>query len=173
MHSVQALYCNWDCHWDCLRILGISKKALTLNNSSIRSTVLTSKKNNYTMRSKQRKYLLFRAYKYTANISQYQVQKKRNTAFLNLFNKNIKDYNGKICCKSIFTVFYLQKMQSAYFAFSRPIERKGRSCAGPQTMFDIFWIRGWDIICGPAQDRPLRSGSNMYCLSHTYLRRSG
>ena len=22
MHSVQALYCNWDCHWDCLRILG-------------------------------------------------------------------------------------------------------------------------------------------------------
>jgi len=23
MHSVQALYCNWDCHWDCLRILGI------------------------------------------------------------------------------------------------------------------------------------------------------
>jgi len=21
MHSVQALYCNWDCHWDCLRIL--------------------------------------------------------------------------------------------------------------------------------------------------------
>ena len=24
MHSVQALYCNWDCHWDCLRILGFS-----------------------------------------------------------------------------------------------------------------------------------------------------
>ena len=24
MHSVQALYCNWDCHWDCLRILGLS-----------------------------------------------------------------------------------------------------------------------------------------------------
>ena len=24
MHSVQALYCNWDCHWDCLRILGIT-----------------------------------------------------------------------------------------------------------------------------------------------------
>ena len=23
MHSVQALYCNWDCHWDCLRILGL------------------------------------------------------------------------------------------------------------------------------------------------------
>ena len=22
MHSVQVLYCNWDCHWDCLRILG-------------------------------------------------------------------------------------------------------------------------------------------------------
>ena len=22
MNSVQALYCNWDCHWDCLRILG-------------------------------------------------------------------------------------------------------------------------------------------------------
>ena len=25
MHSVQALYCNWDCHWDCLRILGLFK----------------------------------------------------------------------------------------------------------------------------------------------------
>ena len=25
MHSVQALYCNWDCHWDCLRILGVYK----------------------------------------------------------------------------------------------------------------------------------------------------
>ena len=25
MHSVQALYCNWDCHWDCLRILGKRK----------------------------------------------------------------------------------------------------------------------------------------------------
>ena len=24
MHSVQALYCNWDCHWDCLRILGFT-----------------------------------------------------------------------------------------------------------------------------------------------------
>ena len=26
MHSVQALYCNWDCHWDCLRILGNIKR---------------------------------------------------------------------------------------------------------------------------------------------------
>ena len=34
--------------------------------------------------------------------------------------------------------------------------RRDRSCAGPQVMFDIF-LRGWDIVCGPAQDRPLRS----------------
>ena len=26
MNSVQALYCNWDCHWDCLRILGLLDK---------------------------------------------------------------------------------------------------------------------------------------------------
>ena len=31
MHSVQALYCNWDCHWDCLRILGSYKKGLSLD----------------------------------------------------------------------------------------------------------------------------------------------
>ena len=28
MHSVQALYCNWDCHWDCLRILGFQKSVI-------------------------------------------------------------------------------------------------------------------------------------------------
>ena len=38
-----------------------------------------------------------------------------------------------------------------------PTDRRGRSCAGPKTMFDIFLKKGWDITCGPAQDRPLRS----------------
>ena len=31
MHSVQALYCNWDCHWDCLRILGLEQIQLPIS----------------------------------------------------------------------------------------------------------------------------------------------
>ena len=42
---------------------------------------------------------------------------------------------------------------------AKSADRRGRSCAGPQTMFDIF-LRGWDIILGPAQDRPLRSAED-------------
>ena len=61
---------------------------------------------------------------------------------------------------------------------AKSADRRGRSCAGPQTMFDIFlkrlgqyfrtgpqtmfdiFLRGWDIILGPAQDRPLRSAED-------------
>ena len=35
--------------------------------------------------------------------------------------------------------------------------RRGRSCAGHKKCSTYFFKRSWDIILGPAQDRPLRS----------------
>ena len=46
--------------------------------------------------------------------------------------------------------------------------RRGRSCAGPQILFDII-LRGWDIILGPAQDEAAENTFINKKCKHTFV----
>ena len=41
---------------------------------------------------------------------------------------------------------FIQVSHAYNYFIAKSAERRGRSCAGPQTMFDIFLKKGWDII---------------------------
>ena len=62
---------------------------------------------------------------------------------------------------------FLSSLPNAGATFPvKSAERRGRSCAGPKIMSQPLLKNMSNIICGPAQDRPLRNVSNF---RHLYL----
>ena len=55
----------------------------------------------------------------------------------------------------------IQVSHANNYFIAKSAASRGRSCAGPQKNVRHVFKRSWDIILGPAQDRPLQSVSNL------------
>ena len=69
--------------------------------------------------------------------------------FLFKLHKLLMHRRGNLSCQVCRTQGqpFLSSLPNAGATFhAKSAERRGRSCAGPQIMFDIFFKRGWDIF---------------------------